>query len=71
MNPNNDEVRCKRCGVLLAKIDETGLTILRGDLQATINGIFRATLVCYTPHCRTLNILRYPNKQQRNKAPTA
>ena len=57
MNPNHDEVRCKSCGALLAKLDETGLTIKRGDLQATLDGVFRATLVCYAPRCRSLNIL--------------
>ena len=60
MNPKKDEVRCKSCGALLAKLDETGLTIKRGDLQATVDGAFRATLVCYRPRCRTLNILSLP-----------
>lgn len=57
MNPKHDEFRCKSCGTLLAKLDETGLTIKRGDLQATLDGAFRATLVCYAPRCRSLNIL--------------
>ena len=57
MNPKRDVVRCKGCGAVLAKIDETGLTIKRGDLQATVDGEFRATLVCYAPRCRSLNIL--------------
>jgi len=51
------DIRCKSCGALLAKLDETGLTIKRGDLQATLDGAFRATLVCYAPRCRSLNIL--------------
>ena len=53
----SSEVRCKRCNTMLARLDETGLVILRGDLQATIDGTFRATLVCYRPRCRTLNII--------------
>ena len=57
MNPKHNEVRCNNCGVLLAKLDETGLTIRRGDLQVTVDGAFRATLVCYAPRCRSLNIL--------------
>jgi len=57
MNPKHDEVRCKSCGALLAKLDETGLSIKRGDLQATLDGAFRATLVCYAPRCRSLNTL--------------
>ncbi len=60
MNPKQDEVRCKSCGALLAKLDETGLTIRRGDLQATMDGVFRASLVCYRPNCRTLNTLSLP-----------
>jgi len=57
MNPKHDEVRCKSCGALLAKLEDAGLTIRRGDLQVTVDGTFRATLVCYRPHCKTLNIL--------------
>lgn len=53
------EVRCKSCGTLLAKTEAAGLTIRRGDLQATIDGAFRATLVCYRPRCRTLNIVEH------------
>ena len=50
--------RCSRCGILLARIDETGLTIRRGELQATLAGDFLASIVCYRPRCRTLNVLR-------------
>jgi hypothetical protein len=52
------EARCKVCGALLCCLDENGLTIRRGDLQATMDGRFRATLVCYQPRCRTLNVLQ-------------
>lgn len=65
MNPKHDDVRCKTCSNLLARIDETGLTILRGGLQATINGTFRVTLVCYQPRCRSLNILNLSTEIRR------
>ena len=59
------DVRCKSCGALLAKTEATGLTIRRGDLQATIDGAFRATLVCYRPRCRTLNIVEHAPPSRR------
>ncbi|MBI3184652.1 MAG: hypothetical protein HYZ28_21150 [Myxococcales bacterium] len=52
------EVRCKACGILLAAVDESGLTIRRGELQATFDGEFHAALVCYRRSCRKLNVLR-------------
>lgn len=52
------EARCAGCGALLGRLDANGLTIRRGDLQATMDGEFRASLVCYRPQCRRLNILR-------------
>ena len=54
--------RCSSCGVLLAKIADNGLTIRRGELQATMSGEFHASLVCYRPRCRTLNVLRISNQ---------
>ena len=62
------EVRCKSCGALLAKTEATGLTIRRGDLQATIDGAFRAALVCYRPRCRTLNIVEHAPRIRRATA---
>lgn len=56
--PRSDEIRCKSCGILLAKIDESGLSIRRGEMQATVHGDFHASIVCYRPSCRTLNVLR-------------
>jgi phage FluMu protein Com len=53
------ELRCTRCGALLGKLEEAGLSIRRGELQVTVDGTFRATLVCYRPRCRTLNIMRH------------
>ena len=52
------EVRCKACGVLLAKLDDAGLSVRRGELQVTVDGEFHASIVCYRPRCRTLNVLR-------------
>lgn len=60
MSTNENEVRCQHCGALLAKVGDAGLTIRRGDLQASINGDFRAALVCYRPGCRRLNVVRVP-----------
>jgi hypothetical protein len=64
MNSIQKDIRCRACGVLLAKLDETGLSIRRGDLQATIDGTFRASVVCYKPGCRTLTILNLSTERQ-------
>ena len=58
MRTKPKEVRCTACGILLATVDETGLVIRRGELQATIDGEFHAALVCYRRGCRKLNVLR-------------
>lgn len=68
-HPGEKEIRCKGCGILLAKIDKSGLTIRRGELQATINGDFLASIVCYRPRCRTLNVLSL--KTESDKRGTA
>lgn len=52
------DFRCRACGILLGTLDGTGLSIRRGQLQATVDGRFRASIVCYRPSCRALNILR-------------
>lgn len=52
------EVRCTACGALLATLERGALTIRRGDMQATFDGDFHASLVCYRPACRKLNVLR-------------
>lgn len=57
MRTQSRDIRCKGCNILLGKLDESGLTIRRGDLQATIAGDFHASLVCYRPRCRQLNVL--------------
>lgn len=51
------DLRCKGCRILLGKVDESGLTIVRGELQITVTGEFHASIVCYRPRCRTLNVL--------------
>ncbi len=56
-------LRCSNCGALLAKLGAATLTIRRGELEARIDGSFRATLICYRAHCRALNILTLPNAQ--------
>lgn len=52
------EVRCTSCRILLAKIDDAGnLTVRRGDLEATVSGSFRASIVCYRTSCRHRNVV--------------
>jgi len=58
MRTQSREVRCTACNILLAKVDDNGLSIQRGELQAAIHGEFQAAFVCYRPRCRTLNVLR-------------
>lgn len=53
-----EDVRCTGCGALLAKMERGALTIRRGELQATFDGDFHASLVCYRPPCRRLNVIR-------------
>lgn len=57
-NPREEDFRCRACRILLATIDENGLTLCRGGLQATVAGDFHVSIVCYRPRCRTLNVLR-------------
>ena len=54
------DIRCKACNILLAKVDASGVTILRNDLQATFAGEFHASFVCDRPRCRALNVLTFP-----------
>jgi hypothetical protein len=58
------KVRCKACGALLGVLEEGGLTIRRGDLEATFDGEFHASLVCYRPRCHTLNVLRLKSESR-------
>jgi hypothetical protein len=59
MRTQPQEIRCTACRILLATLDETGLVIRRGELQATIDGELRAALVCYRRNCRHLNVVRH------------
>lgn len=52
------EFRCTGCGSLLAKLVDGALSLLRSDLQATFDGDFHASIVCYRAKCRRLNVLR-------------
>ena len=57
------EIRCAGCGSLLAKLQPTAPTTIgggalhlrRGDLEATFDGDFRGTIVCYRARCRHVN----------------
>jgi hypothetical protein len=55
---NKEEVRCRGCGALLARVEGNALTIVRGGLQATFQGSFHASFVCYRPGCQRLNVHR-------------
>jgi len=63
MRPNESrdrsarDVRCKTCGTLLCQIDDSGMTIRRGNLQVTVGGEFHASIVCYWRRCQTLNVI--------------
>ena len=54
-------------GQVLAKIDDSGMTIRRGDLQATVDGAFHASIVCYRPSCRTLNVIRLTTSERTGR----
>lgn len=57
MRAQPQEIRCTSCGILLGKVDESGFTIRRGDLEANFDGAFRAALRCYRSRCRSLNVI--------------
>lgn len=67
MKPLARDLRCSGCGALLAKVEGGGLSIRRGDFQATVVGEFSASLVCYRPQCRKLNVV--PMKPERAASP--
>lgn len=68
MRERTREWRCSSCGILLAKVNDSGLTIRRSELQATVTGEFYASVVCYRPGCRTLNVLRITGGEAKGKA---
>ena len=51
------ELRCAGCGSLLAKLEAGKLNLQRGDLQASFDGRFHASIVCYRARCRRLNVV--------------
>ncbi|HEY0714189.1 MAG TPA: hypothetical protein VGF45_16020 [Polyangia bacterium] len=55
-----EDVRCRHCGALLARVEGNALTLTRGGLQATFQGSFHASFVCYRPGCQRLNVRRMP-----------
>ena len=57
MSISAQEIRCLACGRLLAKLANGTLTVQRGDVQATFDGDFHASFVCYQPRCRRLNVV--------------
>jgi hypothetical protein len=56
-NPRRRDVLCKACSALLATIDDTGLILRRGRLEATVRGDIHASITCYRPWCQTRNAL--------------
>ncbi|RMG48087.1 MAG: hypothetical protein D6718_02545 [Acidobacteria bacterium] len=63
-----EELRCEGCGILLATIDDNGLTIRRGQLQVTVGGDLHASIVCYRPRCRRLNVIRLNTRRRGEDA---
>ena len=53
------DVRCEACGILLGRVGSEGLTVRRSQLQISIVGDFHASIVCYRPCCRHLNVLLF------------
>lgn len=51
------DVRCSACGKLLAKVQDGLLTIQRGDLRATFDGRFRASILCGRLGCGQKNVV--------------
>jgi hypothetical protein len=51
-------VRCGGCGSLLAKLTGATLNLQRGDLQASFDGDFHASIVCYRARCRKLTVVQ-------------
>lgn len=69
MRAQPQEIRCTSCGILLGKIDESGLTIRRGDLEANFDGAFRAALRCYRSRCRSLNVIHLSTVRESTGQP--
>ncbi|HET6148071.1 MAG TPA: hypothetical protein VFH68_11125 [Polyangia bacterium] len=52
------DIRCAGCGSLLAKLERGTLNLQRGDLQASFDGSFHASIVCYRARCKKLNVVQ-------------
>lgn len=63
-------ILCESCRRLLAVVEHGRMTIRRGGMQATFDGDFLASLVCYGARCRTLNVVRVErdNDERRGRA---
>ena len=69
MRAQPQEIRCTSCGILLGKVDESGLTIRRGELEANFDGAFRAALRCYRSRCRSLNVIHLSTARDLSDQP--
>ena len=54
------ELRCKFCKTLLGMLDEDGITIQRGGMQATFSDAQTAAIVCY--RCSKVNLFKLNGK---------
>jgi phage FluMu protein Com len=60
------DFRCKQCQALLAKHDSDGLSIRRGDLQATVSGNgFTVSFTCY--RCQSLSVVTTASRAPASK----
>jgi phage FluMu protein Com len=57
------DIRCKGCEILLARIDDSGLSFKRSGLQVTVDGHCHVSIVCYRPKCQTLNVVSLATKK--------
>jgi hypothetical protein len=62
------DVRCPACRKLLAKVKDGLLTIQRGDLRATFDGRFRASIVCGRPGCGQESVVLVTSQQHTSTA---
>ncbi len=56
------DVRCTACQALLAKLVNDTIDIQRNDMQVAFAGNGQASIVCYRPHCRKLNVVTVTTK---------
>ena len=68
MSTDEMDVRCSACGKLLAKARDGALVIQRGDLLATFDGHFRASLTCSRPGCGQKNVVVVVSQADRPPA---